>query len=592
MKKRLKEREEEEGLCTLQLKQARIDTSSFHLSLTQQRLDNYVTDYIADCVLSINHVDSIGFKTLIQRLTGGRFAPRCRQTVTTQLEEKFACKKRQLIDKLKTVDSVCTTADGWTSRRRSFLGVTVHWLDPESLERKGGCLAIRQLSGRHTYDILAKTLESINTEFDIAHKTCYTVTDSGANFVKAFRHFASVTEEVQEEAEAEVQQHENENDVEDETEIEFTEINYLLVPTAEEVNDNDQVIYQLPPHRKCACHLLNLVATADAGKIDGVTKRTSTQTFAKLQGMWNKQNRSPNVAEEIKNELGCLLITPGDTRWNSTYDAMCKVNSIIVDAKLEAKFDKLCDKFVSKRLLPAQKTFIGEYVQVMAPVCCGLDILQGEKCMGLGYLVPTLSIMKNTLHGLLERTGNDTEGPKPLTICQPLVQALLNGIEARFGDMFGDTNAKLAAAVHPKFKLDWLDSHVQKIEITEALKRAVSREIGEHDQTETQQAAQSAPPVENDFFASITARRLKNATRPDAESEVEKYLGDSSSELSSLQRYPTIRKLFLKLNTGLPSSSAVERLFSLGGKVFTPLRSRLSSKHFEMMVFLRSCKST
>ena len=84
---------------------------------------------------------------------------------------------------------------------------------------------------------------------------------------------------------------------------------------------------------------------------------------------------------------------------------------------------------------------------------------------------------------------------------------------------------------------------------------------------------------------------MQNVTRPDADSEVEKYLGDSSSELSSLHSYTTIRKLFLKLNTGLPSSAAVERLFSLGGKVFTPLRSRLNSKHFEMMVFLRACKS-
>ena len=31
---------------------------------------------------------------------------------------------------------------------------------------------------------------------------------------------------------------------------------------------------------------------------------------------------------------------------------------------------------------------------------------------------------------------------------------------------------------------------------------------------------------------------------------------------------------------------AVERLFSLGGRVFSPLRTRLSSEHFEVMVFL------
>lgn len=45
--------------------------------------------------------------------------------------------------------------------RAVFLGVTVHWLDAETVEGKGGCLAIRQLSGSHTYDLLAKTLKDI-----------------------------------------------------------------------------------------------------------------------------------------------------------------------------------------------------------------------------------------------------------------------------------------------------------------------------------------------------------------------------------------------------------------------------------------------
>jgi len=69
---------------------------------------------------------------------------------------------------------------------------------------------------------------------------------------------------------------------------------------------------------------------------------------------------------------------------------------------------------------------------------------------------------------------------------------------------------------------------------------------------------------------------------------VESYLRDPSTELSSLEAYPNIRQVYLKLNTELPASAAVERLFSLGGRVFSPLRSRLSSGHFEMMLFLRT----
>lgn len=65
----------------------------------------------------------------------------------------------------------------------------------------------------------------------------------------------------------------------------------------------------------------------------------------------------------------------------------------------------------------------------------------------------------------------------------------------------------------------------------------------------------------------------------------------TSPNLSSLHAYPHIKDLYISLNTGLPASAAVERLFSLGGRVFSPLRtSRLSAEHFEMMVFLRLAK--
>lgn len=212
----------EDGLApTPKLKQVQL-TDSFHLPLTQLILDGYVLDYITESVLSVNYVESDGFKTFIQRLSDGRLLPQCRQTVTKQLEEHFEKRKSNLKQILKSLGTVCTTADCWTSRRRSFLGVTVHWLDTETLERKGGCLAIRQLSGSHTYDLLAKTLEGINNEFDIGNKTCFTVTDSGSNFIKAFKHFsledAEILTVVGNEAESTA----------DDDELQFEEISDLL----------------------------------------------------------------------------------------------------------------------------------------------------------------------------------------------------------------------------------------------------------------------------------------------------------------------------------------------------------------------------
>ena len=158
--------------------------------------------------------------------------------------------------------------------------------------------------------------------------------------------------------------------------------------------------------------------------------------------------------------------------------------------------------------------------------------------------------------------------------------------------------------VHPKFKLDWLDDDGLRIEITTLLKNAltqlcqqlVPRTSHRAQEGTTTPAAMSTSTSStdnsatlsssNNFFARLAAKRSTGRNSIDIGQEVEKCLTDPSSEVQSLQLYPNIRKLYVKLNTGLPSSASVERLFSLRGRVFTPLRSRLNGTHFKMMTFM------
>lgn len=588
-------------------------------------MDKYVSDYIVNSVLPVHHVDTSSFKQLVSGLTARRFQSRCRQTVMKQIEQEFKNKVFDLKVKLATLTTVCTTVDCWTSRRRGFIGMTVHWIEEQTLERKGACLAVREILGRHTYDVLAKIISSVNEEFGITKKVCFTVTDSGSNFIKAFRHY-SMNVEVDNENTSE------EDDIEDFEPVDVMRIlnhhsvfsvfssemasehgnagdlykeiddNNGNTQTTEEEPDEDEPepAITLPRHRKCAAHRLNLVATTDIAKLEGQLKTTSVQTFAKLSGLWNKQNRSVTSANAIKTALGTLLVTPGDTRWNSYYDAVARVHAILTNPDLEPQFDTLCDELQIKRLLPRQKRFIGEYVLVMKPVCDGLDKLQGEREVGLGYLLPTLYVMNSKLESLLQPDSNNVV---QLTVCEPLVHSLKNAIAARF-DENNDKEAQLAAVVNPRFKLYWVDDLHEQSRLRSILKERVAVLLSLNstqprpststsvDSSISDPGLSSASTTPDEFFSSLRVRReIRLSQVPEsADSEVEKYLADPAVELESLKAYPHIRQLYILLNTGLPSSAAVERLFSLGGRVFVPLRTRMSSEHFEMMLFLRMAK--
>lgn len=88
--------------------------------------------------------------------------------------------------------------------------------------------------------------------------------------------------------------------------------------------------------------------------------------------------------------------------------------------------------------------------------------------------------------------------------------------------------------------------------------------------------------TKKDFFKSI----LTN-TVPAESNEVDLFLADQSTKISSLNKYPTMKALFIKYNAAFPSLASIERLFSVAGRIFTPLRSRLSDKNFERMLLLK-----
>lgn len=88
----------------------------------------------------------------------------------------------------------------------------------------------------------------------------------------------------------------------------------LITGDAENAGLEDLI---LPPHQRCASHILNLIAAKDSEKAlhsDVQYKKIYRTTFAKLTKLWNKQNQSTQVADKIKEMCGIYLKTPVITR--------------------------------------------------------------------------------------------------------------------------------------------------------------------------------------------------------------------------------------------------------------------------------------
>ena len=68
------------------------------------------------------------------------------------------------------------------------------------------------------------------------------------------------------------------------------------------------------------------------------------------------------------------------------------------------------------------------------------------------------------------------------------------------------------------------------------------------------------------------------------------YLKDKNSSLDSLQKFPTIKKMFMKYNSAIrkPSSAPVERLFSYAGMVLTKKRGCTTDEKFEQQLLLKA----
>lgn len=70
--------------------------------------------------------------------------------------------------------------------------------------------------------------------------------------------------------------------------------------------------------------------------------------------------------------------------------------------------------------------------------------------------------------------------------------------------------------------------------------------------------------------------------------EIDAYLADIDNNLISLQKYPTIKRMFYRFNTCIPSPASVLRLFPLNKLLRNSLFTSTTHEQFENCIFYQS----
>ncbi|XP_024869998.1 uncharacterized protein LOC112453440 [Temnothorax curvispinosus] len=449
------------GSSCVKQKQLKISEVKIPSNKQKQTLfDKNVMNYIVKSMKPLNTVDDPNFIDLCRGLDSSIIVM-SRRTLSRKIEEDRISVTEQLLQVFQNVKFICSTADIWSTKHRSFMGVTAHWIDENTLQRHSAVLACKRFKGTHNYISIANLLFEINMQYNLKSKQIVsTVTDNGSNFVKAFKEFGykikiptMLEEEIptvlekEEEGEIDSEYCSNEEDLDEyvdelDTDFEFRNINQ------EQEDTNIQPIIELSKHLRCASHTLSLVATTDftkALKQNSVASKIHHTAMGKCTMLWN-MSRRPKTSEKIVDFLGKSLKYPTPTRWNSLFDAL---SDLLVHRE---KLNKLMPKLDSNVLFKdVELNYLEECIAVLSPIASALDRLQSENECYYSILMPTLFSLKLRMKMLHK---------KNLRFLDSVVAIFITSLEKIFEDFFNFSpkvnDAIIASCLHPAFKLKWL----------------------------------------------------------------------------------------------------------------------------------------
>lgn len=98
--------------------------------MTQEQFDENILKYFIHSMIPLRAVEDPYFSKIFTDLKISEIGLTLmsRRTLGRRIEKHYETQVAKIKSELEEVPYVCTTIDIWSSKKRSFIGITAHWI--------------------------------------------------------------------------------------------------------------------------------------------------------------------------------------------------------------------------------------------------------------------------------------------------------------------------------------------------------------------------------------------------------------------------------------------------------------------------------
>lgn len=361
-----------------------------------------------DSLLTLFHFSSISHLDIASQRTSNEPSTQLYHLISPsvlvgEIDERLSVKKEYLIKSLQAVPSVSIALDVWTVHEKTFMSVIVNWIDSKDFQRVSNVIGCEVFYGSEITPCHFEQLNRIYGEYDLSSKIVATVTNNNPQY---------------------------DPDCTDNA-VKYLQINGL------------------PTHINSPTYLFELIGLEGSqnGLKDSHYAQLHSLVFEKIDALV-KHTKSETASEKSASTLNAIFNHP--SIGSKVIEIHSNVSNLVA-CDHETLNDTLTE-IGTPTLTQTDIDFLKEYATILEPIATAIEYLQKNNCYYATVLPMVYSLKDNLM---------DVKNRSKVQFCQPLLDAILNGVDQHFDHLFDLSNEKstpaiIATCTHPFFKMRWL----------------------------------------------------------------------------------------------------------------------------------------